>query len=262
MEHRTLAKLALHGENRPVSQDTFDTACREALTALRRQWDGTIFHPPRQSSAARDLERQLIGIGRFQYRTSGGDVWNIELRSGNRIMTGDDGMLEKHWAVVDSGNARAIEIYSDAKALARLHPCEDGVWRGQTLATAPLDVALAVDGEAPLWVSDPEPAAVQKAAELVDQILDPSLIGAGFEPAVADQLGAALAWAAKANKHVLQTWQATRDRSDRPLSDPWRERLCALADQISKTDEVRQANRTSGPGKVNSLDPDSYERQL
>ena len=260
LEHRTAAKFALRGDNFPVSRARFETACQEALKALKREWHGDIFHAPERSEQAHAMERQLSEIGTFDYRNSERSR-RIELCRGNRIRDGRSAM-KQHWAVVDQDAGLALEFFSDAMATVRLSRDEDGVWRGRSLVGPPFDATLAASNLSSQPEGDAETEPRREAAILVDQILDMSIIGCGFDAALADELCTALGWIARTNSHTLDALRAALARSDRPIPDSWRARLEEAAERISVAETERRANAKQETIPMPKIDPSHYERQL
>ncbi len=261
LEHRTQSKLLLDGENIPVSDEAMNSACGEALAQLRRGWDGTVFHAPERSEAARDLELRLGAIGSYQYAGRGGGVCDIELKAGNRVGASDGGMF-KHWAVVDHDGSLALELYAATRAAVRLHADESGAWRGQSLSGPPYDAVLTVTGGFPLREMDPEAEHRREAVRIVAGLLDTSLMGAGYDHAMAEELNAACRWAARVNPHVAQALKLGLDERAHRVPGRWLKGLRAASTEILKAEEQRAANGERASIPIPYIDPDHYERQL
>lgn len=261
LEHRTQAKLSLHGPNRPVSEPLVEVAVQAALGDLRRRWDGNIFQAPDRSDAARTKEREIADQGAFQCLSRSSQPIQVQLLSGNRIL-GECGRGEKSWAVVDDGGELAIEFYIGNRASVRLKQLEDGTWRGHSLYGAPYDVTLAPIGECGEQLTGSDAGPRFDAASLVDQILDSSLIGAGFDETRADELRAACRWMASGNPHFAQALAKGIAERRGSMSVQWLTLIESVAREVSEAETKRQSDAKREDIPLPRIDPDHYASRL
>lgn len=261
LEHRTQAKLSLHGPNLPVSEPLVEVACQAALADLRRRWDGNIFHAPERSEAARAKEGQLAGQGVFQCLSRSAEPAEVRLLPGNRAL-GECGRGEKSWAVVDDGGDLAIQFYIGNRASARLKQEADETWRGHSLFGAPYDVALAPANGPGLHSIGQDTAPEFDAAYLVAQILDSSLIGAGFDERRADELSAACRWLASGNPHFADALAAGIGERRGLMSQRWSTHIEAVAREIADAETQRRSDAKREDIPLPGIDPEHYLSRL
>jgi len=103
-QHRTGRKWSYADERCDADMFVHAPACLEALTELRRIWNGRIYEPPSRSLAARRLESELAGR-LFVVSAPGEDDRELELLNGSQIGRGRDAFHQTwHIAELQSGD--------------------------------------------------------------------------------------------------------------------------------------------------------------
>jgi len=257
LHHRSGSKWLLRQPNRPLAAPALMPACEDALAELRERWSGNVFHPPARSARAQAEERRLIGLGRVSLQSAGDAARTIELMAGGRV--GAERQLEEHWAVVDRGDALTLQFYGGhEEPVAALTRGSGGLWSG-----------LGCEPGCEMWMEEPEDGATSRLAEggrivrsaelPVGALAQPGWLGAGFDPARASALEAALSLLNDAFDDVpeqIQTQMLT------PFGSPqWRGFLERLGKQFAtRRDERLALLRRDGTPRPHILNPAHYAR--
>jgi hypothetical protein len=238
LHHRTCSKWSLSGRNRPVVAAALDACCAQALAELRQRWTGIVFHAPAASPAALAAEAELIATRSFEYATSSGPARVLELLRGNRVAQGR-AECEQHWAVVERGESLVLQLFSDVQLRVELARLDDGSWRGGSLAPPHFEARLVAAAIAQSFPHHGAKRIARSAAEQVAALVDPSLLGAGYDTDTARELSAALSLL---NRLFDDTPEQIAGRLAGRLLDPrWSDLLEGVAAALAQARDHRIA---------------------
>jgi hypothetical protein len=255
LHHRTGSKWTLGHANRPMSDPSLMPACEAALVDLRKRWSGLVFHAPERSPRAVAEEERLIKARIFRYHPGPADMRDIELWPGGRI--GKGAALESNWAVIEQDGALQLKLYAGRRTYATLEQAGDGAWRGTTaLPGSEVRLEQSSGGDNP---STGRAASGGRSAEqLVGALLHPSLFAAGFNPAHATGLRAALAMLNDIYDDVPEQLELQTSQLRPP--EKWRAVLDQLAATLGPARDVRIRAVSREAMRAQALNPDYYAR--
>jgi Mannosyltransferase putative len=126
-QHRSNAKWRYGGEQSRPDAFVHEAACEEALTELRRIWNGRIFEPPVRSLAARRME-QLMENRSLLATCPGEEDRELELLPGHQIGRGRDYDRET-WTVAELEPGRFVLRILDRRGVRyELRQRDDDSW--------------------------------------------------------------------------------------------------------------------------------------
>ena len=165
-QHRTGAKWRYAGAQVEIPNAALRDQCLQALATLRAQWNGLVFNPPPRSARAREVERELAAMSRFDLVRPGERTVSFELLAEGDIGAGR-ARDRMNWHCEESDGEIAL-IISDAFAPTwRFRAAADGRWLARSSEKeaylAPAAAGAAIDQPArPPWptsgsyTADPE----------------------------------------------------------------------------------------------------------
>jgi len=255
LHHRTGSKWLLHQPNRAMTNSSLMAPCEAALAQLRQRWSGIVFHPPVRSSAARAEEARLIALRSFQYQAGPDDVRELELLPGGRI--GKGAALERNWAVIEQDGGLVLQLFVGHAPRVRLEKSSPGAWRGTN--GAPGSEILLDEPNSTLLPRGEDARLGRSADRLVDDLLDPALFAAGFDPTRASALAAALSLLNEMYDDVPE--QVIERIATGRIPVPWRSGLDRLARSLTVGRDRRMLQ--SRPAKfARVLNPAHYARPM
>lgn len=257
VHHRTLSKWNLRGANRPVCDERFNDACKEALAELRRKWTGVVFHPPTRTKASFDAESLLIDGRWFDYSTSVVPHRPLELLSGGRVGEGR-AEYEQHWAVVETERGIVLQFFSATQLTVELFPCADGSWAGASRSPPAFDAGLVSRADAASWPHADQQRVARSSNVVLAGLLDTSVLRGGADAVVAEQLHAALSFLNRSFDDVPE--RLAEHLESGAIDANWAALLTSWVDGLSGARDLRlQATRDRA---VHSLDinPKNYRR--
>jgi hypothetical protein len=259
LHHRTCSKWSLSGRNRPVAAAALDTCCAQALAELRQRWAGIVFHAPAASPAARAAEAELIATRNFEYAISSGPARVLELLRGNRVAQGR-AECEQHWAVVERGESLVLQLFSDVQLRVELLRLGDGSWRGGSLVPPHFEARLVAAAIAQSFPHHGAKRIARSAAEQVATLVDPSLLGAGYDEDTARELSAALSLL---NRLFDDTPEQIAGRlAGRALDPRWSDLLAGLAAALAQARDHRIALAGERAVHPLAINPAHYVRAI
>jgi len=259
LHHRTCSKWSLSGRNRPVAAAALDTCCAQALAELRQRWTGIVFHAPAASPAARAAEAELIATRNFEYAISSGPARVLELLRGNRVAQGR-AECEQHWAVVERGESLVLQLFSDVQLRVELLRLGDGSWRGGSLVPPHFEARLVAAAIAQGFPHHGAKRIARSAAEQVATLVDPSLLGAGYDEDTARELSAALSLL---NRLFDDTPEQIAGRlAGRALDPRWSDLLAGLAAALAQARDHRIALAGERAVHPLAINPAHYVRAI
>jgi hypothetical protein len=259
LHHRTCSKWNLSGRNRPVAAAALDESCAQALAELRLRWTGAVFNAPSATPAARTAEAALIGTRAFEYTTSAGPGRTLELLSGNRVAQGR-AECEQHWAVVERDGSLVLQLFSDVQLRVELIRLDDGSWRGRSVLTPPFDARLIAVADGASWPHRGAARISRSGADAVAALLDPSLLGAGYDEDTARELAAALSLLNRVFDDVAE--QITGRLAGPALDTKWSELLAGLAGTLAQSRDRRTALSDERAIHPHGVNPALYVRAV
>ena len=189
--HRTGSKWNLVGPNRPLARNDLMAHCEQALAELRRRWNGVIFHPPNRSQRARAEESRLIAARHHHYETWIGSPRTIELLPGGCVGEGR-GDFEQHWTVIERDGSLVLQFFSTSSLTVELTRSAEGSWRGSSVNGAAFAACMVEAARRRTWPHHGAARVGRSAGDWVRTLVDSEQFAAGFDPAKAVELSAAL----------------------------------------------------------------------
>jgi hypothetical protein len=257
LHHRTSAKWSLTTPNRPLAGAVLMPHAEAALAELRRRWSGVVFHLPERSARARAEEHRLAGIRCFLYEPWSTPPRRLELLPGGRVGEGRD-YCEQFWAVAERDGQMVLQLFSVSSVAVELARCADGAWHGRSLIGDGFSARLT-----------PETAAISRrggeahtrrsAAEWVSELIDPSLLAAGYDPQQAYAVAAALSLINDRFDDVPEEIEARLDQL--AAADEWRRDLHALCARLASLRDRRIALARAA-AYPQDVDPRCYSSPL
>jgi hypothetical protein len=257
LHHRTASKWKLYGPNHPVILPELNLHCEEAMAELRRQWPGTVFHPPERSARARAEEAELIEKRRFHYAVSNGEARLLELLRGGSVGEGR-ATLEEHWAVIERDGRLVLQFFSGSRLVIELLCQPDGSWQGVSLGTPGFDATLIAEQDWQTW-PHPKGGRIARSAEAeLATLFDVSLFAAGFDLETEQELQAALSLLNRICDDVPE--QLLAKLTVMPLSQDWRAALEPLVHTLKEARDARLSHASQDLIAPMMINPQHYTR--
>jgi hypothetical protein len=257
LQHRTGSKWKLFGPNQPVIDPELNRCCEEAMEELRRQWSGTVFHPPKRSARARAAEAELIAKGRFRYSVSNGQARTLELLRAGSVGEGRAN-LEQHWAIIEREGNLVLQFFSGSRLVVELLHQADGSWRGVSLGTPGFDACLVAEQDWQTWPHASGGCVARSAEDEVGTLLDASLFATGFDSKTAQELQAALSLLNRVCDDVPE--QLSAKLANIKPSQDWAVVLEALAETLKELRDARLGRTSQDLIAPVMINPQHYSR--
>ena len=256
IHHRTFSKYLFAGHNRPVFGDTLTPAMEAALAVLRADWTGIVFHPPPMSPRVQAAADAIAGQ-RFMYETSGAGRHLLVLDPDFQVGLGR-AEYEQHWAVVERGDAIALQLYSATRLAIELSPMKDGSWSGTAEASLGFSARLVPEAAAATLPFAGAARVSTPSTALVASLMAAVTPGSGFDAGRAAQLESALTLLNRTHDdvpEVLHGWVAREN-----LMQSWSNMLQELASSLAQIRDARLQATTPLQGNYDLLRPGFYDR--
>lgn len=255
LQHRTGSKWQLTGRNRVLAARHLMGHCEQALADLRQAWSGEVFNAPARSQTARAEESHLLQVRQFYYEPRGSEPRQIELLPAGRVGEGN-GFLERHWAVVERDSSLVLQFFSSTRLTVELLRCSDGSWDGQGTGGLDFSARLTELVAHQTW-PHAETRVCKSASELINALVDISILGVGFDQTREQELHAALSLLNDLFDDVPEQLDAVVVRI--ALSTSWRDSLLKLTQKLAahRDSRLRLTARSNYP---KALDQSYYER--
>ena len=140
-QHRSNSKWSYAGAQHEIEGFVHLEACVAALEDLRRRWNGTIFHAPDRSLAARQAEAELIGAGPLLLEARAEESFPLQLLPFGEIAAGRASDRQNWWCE-QSGAAIALAIGDADRVWYRLTRVDDTLWQGMRHRAPQYEVTL------------------------------------------------------------------------------------------------------------------------
>lgn len=255
IHHRTGSKWNLAGPNQPVVRSDLTRCCEQALSELRRRWNGVAFHPPERSQRARDEQARLIAVRRHYYDTWISPARGLELLAGGRVGEGRS-QLEQHWAVIDRDGVLVLQFFSTTTLTVELVRLNDGSWEGRSIIPGLFFSARMIEESLRRsWPHQGSERVTRSAAEWMLTLLDPAQFAAGFDADNATKLRAALSLLNDRFDDVPEQLAARLAKAP----EPWRRALADLS-MIMAARRDERITRTDRLAYSRKLDMRGYDR--
>jgi hypothetical protein len=131
-QHRTGAKWLYGGEQLRVENFVHMDDCLVALAVLESRWSGRVFHLPDRSSAARQIEADVIAGGRLHLEIGQDEQLDVELRPFGEISDGRS-LDRQNWWCEEDGDGVVLNLARPEGVTYRFTRVGTGYWTGQRL---------------------------------------------------------------------------------------------------------------------------------
>ena len=143
-QHRTRAKWRYSGAQDDLPGFVGLEACIDALSALRRDWNGIVFNAPERNLEALRLDAQLARQCHFRFWVPGQTPERLQLVADGAIGSGSNSDRRNWYSEVDAGEIRLI--FCDAFGPRWRFTREvDGRWSGRSLSDPTIEAYLVAD---------------------------------------------------------------------------------------------------------------------
>lgn len=241
-QHRTSAKWSYGGKQ--IKSDAFvhDAACEEALSELRRIWNGRIFEPPAQSLAALRKQRRMEGMV-FIASRPGEEDSKLELLPGCQIGRGRSPDRETWYVFETEPGHFVLRIMNRHRLRHELLERDDDCWMdvGNTKAAMCLTAADSMverDG------------ADSRDFSFIRDLVDALLADGRWTEEMSDELRVTLTTLAKVDPSIAND-AARYAASAQTLDDAARACLLDVAKELERTADFPSAPSVrSTPGML------------
>jgi hypothetical protein len=146
---------------------------------------------------------------------------------------------EQQWAVVEREESLVLQLFSDVQLRVELIRLADGSWRGGSTVMPPFDARLVPVAAGGSWPHHGAQRIARTAADAVAALLDPSLLGAGYDADTARDLAAALSLLNSVFDDVAE--QVAARLAGLALDTRWNDLLAGLAGALAQSRDRRLA---------------------
>lgn len=143
-QHRTRAKWRYAGAQDDLPGFVGLEACVEALTALRREWNGLVFNPPVRTPDAERIEEDLGRQSVFKFRIPGQSAETLRLLADGEIGPNAKSDRRNWYCEVEGGQVR-LALCDAFGPRWRFTRDIDGGWSGHSLLDPTIEAYVAAD---------------------------------------------------------------------------------------------------------------------